>query len=111
MLGTVHPGVLMADDFSLTKPREDLVHELVAVIRPEAFDVATDVGQKSLRHRGNVDRALAPEEVKPSHARHMMLEQGEVQHPPGRCDVPGAGKINENTLQGTFRPRGSRRGN
>ena len=39
------------------------VDELGAVVRPEALDAVTNVGQEYLRCRGHVGRALAPEGV------------------------------------------------
>ena len=51
----------------------------------------------------------APEGAEPSHVRRVILEQDQAQGPPSTRYFPGAGKVNENTLQGLGHPRESRR--
>ena len=82
VLRPVDPRVLMADGLILADRREHLVRELGPVVRSEAIGGVTDFGQEIRRCRGHVDRALAPEDVEPSHARRVIVEQGQVQSPP-----------------------------
>ena len=45
MLQPVDPRVLMADGLVAAQPRKRLVHEIGAVVRPEALDAVTKVRQ------------------------------------------------------------------
>ena len=49
----VDPRVLMADHLVISQPREGVVHELGALVRPEAFDTVNDVEREFLRRRGH----------------------------------------------------------
>ena len=66
VLGFVNPRVLMARCLVAANFHEHLVHELDCVVRPEALDVTSDVGQEFLRRRNDVGRAVALEGVYPS---------------------------------------------
>ena len=106
MIRPVHPRTLMVDRLLPAQALERRVHELGSVVGPEAFDAVTDVGQDFLRRRGHVGRALALQGVDLSHACCVILDQDYVQPPPGRHDLPGAGKVDEGTVQAMLHPRG-----
>ena len=105
----IDPHVLMSGGLIPEDRHDELIHELGSFVPSEAFDDVTDVGQEFRRCRGHVDLAPAPEGAEPSHARRVILEQDQAQAPPSRRYFPGAGKVNENALQGLGQPRGSRR--
>lgn len=68
----VYPRVLLTDNLIAANPREHIIHELVAVVRSEVFDGATDVGQEVRRCRGT-STTLAPKGVMhavPCSSRH-----------------------------------------